>query len=284
MPTLKLSKFEPNTIMPNRMMAIMGKRGSGKTVLLKDLVYNLNLKFKFDIVLGIAGTEGAKSVFREFIPTCFIHSVDIKIIESFVTLAKTFKKHGKQRNFLLIMDDFMEKKGLLDHDIFREIANNGRHFNFTLIMALQYCMDMKPHFRSQIDYVFAFRETIRSNRKRLWEYFFGMFDDQSSFDATLQKCTQNFECLIMDNAQNNGELSDVLHYYKANSNIPSFQLGRAIFWRLNYMYSNTSPYAMASSGYRKGGIAEELTNRIKDEKKVTAKSTRQDKLQVEKIE
>ena len=44
------------------------------------------------------------------------------------------------------------------------------------VVAMQYVMDMTPDLRTQVDYVFALRESIISNKHKLWKYFFGMFE------------------------------------------------------------------------------------------------------------
>jgi hypothetical protein len=97
-------------------------------------------------------------------------------------------------------------------------------------------MEMPTNLRSQIDYCFAFQETNRANKKRLFEYFFGVFDDLKSFDKTLCQCTVNYEALILDTTVNTGNLSDQIFYYRASMNIPPFRLGRSIYWTLDDKY------------------------------------------------
>ena len=55
----------------------------------------------------------------------------------------------------------------------REIFMNGRHRHVTLVIAVQYVMDMPPDLRTQVDYVFALRENVIKNRERLYRQFFG---------------------------------------------------------------------------------------------------------------
>ena len=46
---------------------------------------------------------------------------------------------------------------------------NGRHRRVLLIMAVQYCMDIRPEIRSQLDVVIACRENMAPVRTRLYE-------------------------------------------------------------------------------------------------------------------
>src|SRR5690606_26704805 len=88
------------------------------------------------------------------------------------------------------------------HKVFDDIAYNGRHFNFTMIISIQYCMEMPPRMRSQLDYIVSFQETNLSNKKRLYNYLFGVFDDYKGFEKTLNRCTINYECFILDTTVN----------------------------------------------------------------------------------
>ena len=276
MPNLLLTKFTPRSIKPNRIITVIGKRGSGKTVLLRDLMYQL--RDRFDLVLALTGTEASADAFRQYIPECFIFDVEIKKIAKAVEIAKVLRKHGNTREILIIMDDFMDKKSILDADVFRDIGYNGRNFNFTLIISLQYCMEMKPFLRSQIDYCFVFFEPNRSNRKKLWEYFFGIFDDFDSFTHTLSKCTRNFECMVLDTTQNTGDVQDQLHYYKSDINVSQLQFRtcKSIFWYLNDLYKNSS-YSNVNN------LFDDLISRTEDNKKTNTKDSRQDRLVIQKI-
>lgn len=51
----------------------------------------------------------------------------------------------------------------------RELFMNGRHRRMFVLIAMQYVLDMPPDLRSQVDYVFALRDTIHSSRDKLWK-------------------------------------------------------------------------------------------------------------------
>jgi hypothetical protein len=120
---------------------------------------------------------------------------------------------------------------------------------------------METDLRAQVDYVFVFQETIRKNRERLWNYFFGMFDTFDEFSTTLRKCTQNYECLVFDQGANSGNIEDQLFYYKANVNTPRFTIGKPCFWALDHAYR-----IRPAVDHRGDGLLRELVRRIdKDE-------------------
>ena len=74
-----------------------------------------------------------------------------------------------------------------------------------VVFSVQYVLSIKPDVRSNIDYLFAFNEKIGKNRQKLYENFFGVFANYASFDKTMRTCTQNYECLVLDNTQSSSD-------------------------------------------------------------------------------
>lgn len=281
MTKLQINRFTPSQIKPNRMMCFIGKKGSGKSTLIKDIFFHL--RDRFDIVVGIAGTSMSVDMFKEFIPDCFIfETVDPRTIQKIVNFAQILSRQNKQRRLLIIMDDVLgspsgDCKKIFNHNVFRDIAFNQRHMNLTLALSLQYCMELPPAIRSQIDYCFTFQETIHSNKKRLKEYFFGMFDSMDAFSQTLYKCTRNFECLVLDNVNNTDNIENNLFFYKASRDIPNYKLGKSCFWWLSDYYSNR---ALSKSNR---SLFEELAQNLDYNTQKSTKSSATQQFVVEKI-
>lgn len=246
MPNYNISKFHPTNIQKNRMVLFVGKKGSGKTTLILDVFYHL--RDRYDVVFGLAGTSASEDLFKKFIPESFIFPAKSEVIVNIVKMANILANKKKCRKFLIVLDDILacssdNKKSkassnanLLDHPIFKEIAYNGRHLNITIAISIQYCMALKIQLRSQVDYCFVFQEMIKANRKRLYEYFFGVFDSYEIFNQVLFNCTQNYECLVLDNVKNTGNLEDNIYFYKASTDIPQYKLGQPCFFYLTNLY------------------------------------------------
>jgi energy-coupling factor transporter ATP-binding protein EcfA2 len=280
MPNLKIRKFDPAQIKPYRMIIFVGKKGSGKSTLMKDIFYHL--RHRYDMVVALAGTQPAADMFREFIPEALVYDkIDISVAEKLVQYSRIMVAKKNPRNVLLLMDDCLgytgtKDKNPLEHAVFREIAFNQRHLNLTFAVSLQYCMSIKPNLRTQIDYAFVFQDTNRNNRHKLWEYFFGMFEDLDSFTKTLQKCTNNYGCLVLDNVKNTGNFEDNLYYYTASQDTPAYKLGKDSFWFLSQYYATSpDPYG--------GALFDELVRHLDVTKRQNTKDSRQDRLIVEKV-
>ncbi len=233
--TLQMRRFTTSDVKSHRVILITGKRGTGKTTLLEYLLYTM--RDRFDVVVGMGGSHASVTMLERFLPRSMVYAAPIvRKVEKLVEVAKALTEHGKRRQFLLILDDCTFRKDIFQYPVFREIFMNGRNYGITFVISAQYIMDLQSDLRSQIDYVFTFKEMIRANQKRLWEYFYGMIETFRDFQTILQTNTKNFECLVMDNTDSTGELGKILYYFKAPLNTPSFTLGKGIFFSLDQQY------------------------------------------------
>ena len=236
MTRLRVKRFDPSTLKSHRIIIIVGKRGTGKSVMQEDLMQYFNA----DIGMAMTPTEESVEMFRKHMPDCWIYnSFSASKLEGMLNLQRALAREKKQRSVFLIMDDCMYDKQILRGVAIRDLFMNGRHLNVTLCNAVQYVMDMGPDLRTQVDYVFALRENIISNKTKLWKYFFGMFEKYEEFAKVMDKCTENHGALVMDNTIGSTNVEDCIFWYKATLDPPPFRLGKQIFWNFSDKYSKT---------------------------------------------
>ena len=107
---------------------------------------------------------------------------------------------------------------------------NGRHFKIFFIITMQFPLGVPPNLRTNIDYVFILRENTINNRKRIFDNYAGIFPNFDIFNQVMDQCTQNYECLVIDNTSKSNEINDVIYWYKAAPH-PDFKIGAPIFWQ-----------------------------------------------------
>ena len=240
MANLNLKKFDMAKIGKGSIIAMIGKRNTGKSFLVKDLLY-----YKRDIPIGtvISASESSNRFYGDMMPSIFIHDeYNPEIISNVVKRQKLVTKKMKQQIAMygksnidpyafLIMDDMMydAPRWLKDSNI-RDIFMNGRHFNLMFLITMQFSLGIVPAMRTQIDYCFILRETIVSNRKRLYEHYAGMFPSFEIFSQVMDQCTENFECLVIDNTSKSNSITEQCFWYKADNHTP-FKLGAPEFWQ-----------------------------------------------------
>ena len=235
MSQVRVRKFDVSTIKSDRIILAVGKRGSGKSRLLEDLLYNL--RDRFDYVLGMCPTMESSMMLRRCMPNaCVYNRFSPAKLELLVQTACELAAKNKERHFLVVLDDVLYDKAVLRSKAFRYLFFNGRHCKICLAILCQYLVDMPPDLRSNVDYIFSMKETVLANRMKLYKMFFGVFASFADFEACFERCTQNFESICLDNTLQSTSPSDCIFWYKANISLPEFHLGARVFYDLEEQY------------------------------------------------
>ena len=251
---LRIKKFDPTTMKPPRISIVVGKRGTGKSVLQRDLMYHISDKVDFG--LAMTPTEESVDVFKQHMPDAWIYnSFAAHKLDTMLTMQRDLIKAGKRRSLFVIMDDCMYDKKVLKGLGMRDLFMNGRHLSLTLCNAVQYVMDMGPDLRTQVDYVFALRENIISNKTKLWKYFFGMFEKYDDFSRVMDKCTANHCALVMDNTVGSPNIEDCIFWYKAEIELPEFKMGKPIYYKMAERHKKTEEEILEEQMEREDALA-----------------------------
>ena len=245
--TLELKKFDMRNIRfksaetNGPVVVLIGRRDTGKSFLVRDLLY-----YHQDIPIGtvISGTEAGNGFYSTIIPKLFIHDeYNTAIIENILKRQRAVLKQRKKdiqvynksnldpRAFV-ILDDCLYDASWTKDKMMRLLFMNGRHWKIMLIITMQYPLGIPPNLRTNIDYVFILREPYIANRKRIWENYAGMFPNYESFAQVMDQCTENYECLVIDNNSKSNKLHDQIYWYKAEPH-SDFKLGSKEYWDLS---------------------------------------------------
>ena len=250
--TLELKKFDMKNISfkPNEnkgpVVVLIGKRDTGKTFLVRDLLF-----YQQEIPIGtvISGTEEGNGFYGKMVPKLFVHNeYNTAIIENILKRQRTVLKQIKKEmeaykrstidpRAFVIMDDCLYDNSWSRDKMMRLLFLNGRHWKIMLIITMQYPLGIPPTLRTNIDYVFILRENYIANRKRIYENYAGMFPTFESFCQVMDQCTENYECLVINNNVKSNKLQDQVFWYKAD-NHNDFRLGSKEFWELSKGYNS----------------------------------------------
>jgi hypothetical protein len=245
--TLELQKFDMKriTFKPEEnkgpVIVLIGRRDTGKSYLVKDILYHHR-----NVPIGtvISGTEAGNGFYNKIVPKLFIHDeYNSILIENILRRQKTVLKQMKREmetyrrttidpRAFLILDDCLFDSTWTRDKLMRALLFNGRHWKIMLVITMQYPLGIPPTFRTNIDYVFILRENYHSNRKKIWENYASMFPTMESFCTVMDQCTENYECLVIDNNTKSNRLQDQIFWYKATPH-EDFKLGAREFWELS---------------------------------------------------
>lgn len=237
---LELRKFDIRRVRDNSTVVLIGKRNTGKSVLVRDILSHHNT---LPIGTVICPTERVNQFYSKMIPSIFIHdeftptiidNVRIRqemIMKNLLKEKKSYGKTGIDPRAFLILDDCLYDDSWSKNKNTKFFFMNGRHIALFFIITMQYPLGVPPNLRTNIDYVFILRENVYGNRKRIYDNYAGMFPSFEIFCQVMDQCTQNYECLVIDNTSSSNRIEDMVFWYKADQK-NDFQMCNREYWLL----------------------------------------------------
>jgi len=236
---VSLKKFAMKQIPQDAVCVFIGRRRTGKSTLVRDLLFHHQ-----EMPLGtvISGTEESNQFYKKLIPPIFIHGdYSPVIIANFckrqkmimAKLQADMEQSGSTkvdpRSFLIMDDCLYDDSWLHDRNI-RYLFLNGRWLKVFFLITMQYPLGIQPALRTNVDFVFILREPYMTNRKRIFDNYGSAFPSFEFFCQTMDQCTQNYECLVIDNTAQSNKLEDCIFWYRAEIH-PDFRIGAPEFWQ-----------------------------------------------------
>jgi hypothetical protein len=240
-----IKRFDMKRIPQDAVVIFIGRRRTGKSTLVRDLLFHHQ-----DMPLGtvISGTEESNSFYGKMIPPIFIYGeFQPVILDNFVKRQKMItgkiekdklagmKSKLDPRSFMILDDCMYDDSWTHDKNI-RYLFMNGRHQKVFFLITMQYPLGIQPALRTNVDFVFILREPYLNNRKRIFDNYAAAFPSFEFFCQIMDQCTQNYECIVIDNTSLSAKLEDCVFWYKADSH-PDFRIGAPQFWQHSAQYN-----------------------------------------------
>jgi len=240
-----IKKFDMKRIPQDAVVIFIGRRRTGKSTLVRDLLFHHQ-----DMPVGtvISGTEESNSFYGKMIPPIFIYGeFQPVILDNFVKRQKMItgkiekeKLAGMRSNVdprsFMILDDCMYDDSWTHDKNIRYLFMNGRHQKVFFLITMQYPLGIQPALRTNVDFVFILREPYLNNRKRIFDNYAAAFPSFEFFCQIMDQCTQNYECIVIDNTSLSAKLEDCVFWYRADTH-PDFRIGAAQFWQHSAQYN-----------------------------------------------
>lgn len=249
--TFKIHKFDPRVINEKRKtygpstIAFIGSRGTGKSTLVADILYHIR-----DVPCGlvISGTEDGNGYYSKHVPDLFIHTdFDSEVLKQMVSRQKLLLHKLKdkdnaeekvQMDSFLLLDDLAFDSATWTKDrTVKSIFMNGRWYRIFCLLTTQNPMAIPPSLRMNLDYIFVLKENIVAQQKKLYDHYFGMFENFNTFRQVIAQCTENYECLVLDKTSKSNKIEDCVFWYKATPN-RNFKIGSKQLWEYHKNHYN----------------------------------------------
>ena len=204
-------QFDMSSIPARSNSLVYGKRNSGKTTLLCNLISVVHVDYPLgcaispsaSVRLELAKHMPSSLIWPEF-DLAKLTSVVSKFTES--TMPDWMENINNQRahevkadllNWLLLMDDVGYDEKRFQHMTFRNMYMNGRQIGLGTILNLQKLKSLPPGLRGQLDFAFFFRDLSFKNQENIHREFFS-FLPFPTFRELYLKCTEGYNCIVLD--------------------------------------------------------------------------------------
>ena len=211
-PRLGYKTFDLTSIGNNTVIGVIGRRNSGKSTLVRDII-----RTRFgDVKIGIvcSGSEKSNPFYRTFMPGtfAFCQSINEQHLEAFIQQAKENPTEPK----LLIVDDCAFTTAQRKSLCLKELIFNGRHYGVSIIIVAQTAVDIgSPSVRGNIDYVFLTRENLLPAIEAAYKFFFSVFPSLKDFRVLNEDTKKTPYKTIVADMTSFGTITDMVKTYKA---------------------------------------------------------------------
>ncbi|AVK77491.1 hypothetical protein pmac_cds_803 [Pandoravirus macleodensis] len=243
---INLRKFDVGTLKTGQVNMIVGKRGTGKTVLLRHLLTAGGNRW--DFVVGMTPTPESYDVLVEMFPeSCVYRDYDSEAIKRLLDTLRTLHAHNIRPRVLLVLDDCMHDNRIFKSGPMCDLYKCARVLDIEFYNVVQYVMDIPKTIRLQIDRVFAMREPQRAYRENLYRRFFDIFSTYDGFSAAFDVCTENCGCIVVDSKAKTNAVEDSVFWHRGPAAPPAILLGSRAQWLLHHMFYRKAEKATAES-------------------------------------
>jgi hypothetical protein len=203
--SIELKEFNFDKIVPHSMIISMGGPRSGKSWLIRDLMYTFR-----NILFGSLYYSNCSTFLKNYVQESLFKQYAPE--NRFSGLLE--KKDGDR---LIIMDDSeIDTNDITTNEELKNIFINHRHYNTTFIMSFSYFICLPPYLRENMDYIFLFAsDDSSSNLNKIWKNYVGGNLTFKMFKMIFSKCTKNYGCLVIDKRSMSSRLDENIFYYKA---------------------------------------------------------------------
>ena len=246
--TLKIKKFDINSMCKNPTIIINAKRGSGKSIAIRQLINHFNVVEHYRVGVLCSRSEKVDPFYGNFFPDSYIYDDCAIAMEKVLRRQRRLISKNKQRKekhlklldtrLLLVLDDVVANaKEWNKSEDMKEVMFNGRHYDITFIIAVQDTVALPPASRNNFDYVFLFNNDITSEIQKIYQHFAGIFDCANSFREVLAQVTENYGILVIIRREaKSNKLEDKIAVFKADITLKPSMFGCDKFKKLHSRY------------------------------------------------
>ena len=208
--TLELGSLTPSIENGGGVFAVIGTRGTGKSTLVKSVLEATKNMFSQGTFINNSPTKYDGVLTK----TDIFYEFDKSIIDEFIERQKVLNREKSPNpRACIVLDDCMLDENFRETEL-RSLIFNGRHWNITTFVVMQYPSDIPPCIRTSFQGVFVFPNSNKSTHKKIWEQYAGCVPEFSQFCEILNSLPA-YTALFIDNRGRTDKWQDRIFQYTA---------------------------------------------------------------------
>lgn len=216
----KIDKFEPFDFVnvTGGVVGIIAETGSGKTVLLKDILSRIHKNY--DKIHLMSRTARLQKAYDFFPRSLITDDYDEELMtDIWNTQVKNHKEGKPVENVLVILDDIIASPSFKKSKMIKEAAFGARHLNITIIILSQYFVAIKPEIRENMRIAIAFQMTNKREREKFINQFLSA-DTFGAGELLFRRITdEKYQCIIVEKYKSGEPISAKVKKYIADPNV-----------------------------------------------------------------
>ena len=269
----QLKKFDMNVLNRPCTCLFLGACATGKTTLIKDLLYNNYCDYQS---LVISGTSFGNEQYRDIALPELIHNKYnknlIKYVIDFQKNCIRIKRDIKDvKPFFLILDDcLLDSKWTKDEEI-DYMFRYGQCIKIYTLISQQYPSSLPPVIRENIDFLFILTSITLNTRRLIYDNYVGnIFPSFEVFCNVLDQCTDDYNCLVIHKSSQSEEIGDKVFWYKAE--IRDWSIPKEIHKQVETLKELSRDFIIDNSiNYQNQYIPDDIKDYINNKKMTTVK-------------
>jgi hypothetical protein len=211
-----LPPFNPATALrPGSVCLVIGHQGAGKSRLICDLIQHTDASAGL-LVNGLPDSyRNAYTPIEDRVDLVLGEFRESAVIE---IVRRQRGAHEHAIHTFVVLDDCIYDVRIFTTLPIGSILRLGRTHRTSLFVAQTYAMGLPPFIRTNIDYVFVFRESMRSNVRRIYSQYVADADRYSlgDMEAMIRLPRSDYDCLVIDY----GNTGQIYRYRVCSERVP----------------------------------------------------------------
>ena len=190
-------------------MFCIGRRNTGKSTLLSLLVEEKRNSLKNTLVM--CGTPEEEELYSKLDNAVIYNGYTQDILYAYMEKQGVSLRTEKEKESVCVVLDNLEHEDIWKDVKVRVLVMNNRNLRTFVCGSSSSILFLNPAIRSNVDYLFLFKETNKENLERLYSSFGGIFETYEDFCATFDTCTKTpYGCMVIDNTSRSHRVEDIV--------------------------------------------------------------------------